>query len=75
MDEYPGGDAGERTPVNGKVEMKIKVKYIGKDMAEIRNGEIYDADEVKDDSRYYGVIDRSGESYAYPKTLFEVIEG
>lgn len=55
--------------------MKIKVKYIGKDMAEIRNGEIYDADEVKDDSRYYGVIDRSGESYVYPKTLFEVIEG
>ena len=55
--------------------MKIKVKYIGKDMAEIRNGEIYDADEVKDDSRYYGVTDRSGESYAYPKTLFEVIEG
>ena len=55
--------------------MKIKVKYIGKDMAEIRNGEIYDAEEVKDDSRYYGVTDRSGESYAYPKTLFEDIEG
>lgn len=52
---------------------KIKVKYIGEDRAEIRNGEIYEAYETKDDSRYYGVYDRSGEDYAYPKQLFEVI--
>ena len=54
--------------------MKIKVKYIGEDDVDIRNGEIYEAHIISDDSRFYGVIDRSGESYAYPKTLFEVVE-
>ena len=53
--------------------MKIKVEYLGVDMAEIRNGEIYEATEIKDDSRYYRVLDHSGEWYAYPKTLFEII--
>ncbi len=43
-------------------------------MADIRNGDIYEADMLKDDSRYYDIIDRSGESYAYPKGLFEVID-
>lgn len=51
----------------------IKVKYIGEDMAEIKKGKIYEAEEAKDDSRYYGVVDDSGESYAYPKTLFEIV--
>ena len=54
--------------------MMIKVKYIGEDMADIRNGDIYNASEVKDDSRYYAVIDRTGETYAYPKSLFEIVE-
>ena len=51
----------------------IKVKYIGDDRADLRNGEIYEAHEIKDDNRYYGVVDRSGESYAYLKSLFEII--
>lgn len=54
--------------------MKIRVKYIGEDMAEIRNGDIYEAHELKDDSRMYGIVDRSGESYCYPKSLFEIVE-
>ncbi len=43
-------------------------------MTDIRNGEIYAADMLKDDSRYYDIIDRSGESYAYPKECFEVVD-
>ena len=51
----------------------MKAKYIGNDMAEIKNGHIYEVEETKDDTRYYSVIDDSGESYAYPKTLFEKV--
>lgn len=58
---------------------KIKVKYIGEDMAEIRNGEIYDAESMKGPvpsgwGEALSVIDRSGESYLYPRSLFEVVE-
>lgn len=51
----------------------IKVKYLGEDDIDIRHGEIYEAHIISDDSRFYGVIDRSGESYAYPKYLFEIV--
>lgn len=54
--------------------MTIKVKYIGPDRAEIRFGDICEALEVRDDSRLYGVRDRSGEFYAYRKDLFEIID-
>ena len=50
------------------------VRYIGEDAAEIRNGEVYSAHNLKDCSTMYGVKDRSGDYYAYPKDLFEVIE-
>lgn len=53
---------------------KFKVRYIGEDAAEIRKGEIYDAEELRDSKNLIGVLDRSGEWYAYPKNLFEVIE-
>jgi hypothetical protein len=53
----------------------IKAKYIGEDDIDIRNGEIYEVCEVKDDNRYFGVKDRSGELYAYPKSLFEIVKG
>lgn len=52
----------------------FKVKYIGSDKIDIRHDEIYTAYEVKDDKRFFGVIDRTGECYAYPKKLFEVIK-
>lgn len=52
----------------------IKVRYIGEDHADIRNGEIYNATLLKDDNRFYSVIDRSGDSYAYPKELFEIVD-
>ena len=50
------------------------VRYIGENAAEIRNGETYLAHELKDCTVMYGVKDRSGEYYAYPKELFELIE-
>ena len=53
---------------------KFRVRYIGKDAAEIRNGEIYEAKELHDSKSLIGVLDRSGEWYAYPKKLFEVIK-
>ena len=46
------------------------VRYIGKDAAEICNGEIYQAEELKDSRSLIGVLDRSGEWYAYPRELF-----
>lgn len=51
----------------------FKVKYIGEDAADIRNGEIYEAEELIDCKTMYGIKDRSGDYYAYPKSLFEVI--
>lgn len=54
--------------------MTIKVRYIGEDRADIRYGDEYEAKQIKDDNRYYAIIDRSGESYAYPKQFFEIIE-
>lgn len=56
------------------MKSKFKVRYIGADAAEIRNGEVYEAEELRDCKTMYGVKDRSGECYAYPKSLFEVVE-
>ena len=56
------------------MKTKFRVRYIGEDAAEIRNGEIYQAEELLDSKNMIGVLDRSGEWYAYPKKLFEVIE-
>ena len=53
---------------------KFKVKYIGQDRVSIRNGDVYEAYNIRDDDRYYGVVDLTGEDYAYPKKLFEVVE-
>ena len=47
------------------------VRYIGEDSAEIRNSEIYQAEDLQDSKTMIGVLDRSGEWYAYPKELFQ----
>lgn len=52
---------------------KFKVRYIGKDRADIRNGKVYEAIDLIDCTTMYGVIDRTGEMYAYPKKLFEIV--
>lgn len=53
---------------------RLKLQYMGEDAAEIRKGEVYEAEPLKDSSAMYGVVDRSGTMYAYPKGLFEVIQ-
>ena len=50
-----------------------KVKYIGPDAAEIRAGEIYEAQDLQDSEKMIGVKDRSGEWYAYPRKYFELL--
>jgi len=52
---------------------KFRVRYIGEDAAEIRNGEVYSAEHLSDCDSMIGVLDRSGEWYAYPKVLFEIV--
>lgn len=53
---------------------RFKVRYMGEDAAEIRKGEVYEAETLEDSPTMYGVIDRSGIMYAYPKSLFEVVQ-
>ena len=53
---------------------RYHVRYIGEDAAEIRNGEIYQAEDLKDSKTMIGVLDRSGEWYAYPAELFQKVQ-
>ena len=57
------------------LENKYRVRYIGEDAAEIRKGEIYQAEDLQDSKNMIGVLDRSGEWYAYPKKLFQIVDG
>ena len=50
------------------------VRYIGEDSAEIRNSEIYQAEDLQDSKTMIGVQNRSGEWYAYPKELFQIVD-
>lgn len=53
----------------------IKVKYLGGyDYLCLKEGDVYEAYELTDDTRFYAVKDMSGEFYAYPKGYFEVVE-
>lgn len=53
----------------------IKVKFLGGyNYLCLKIGDIYEAYEPEDDTRFYAVKDLSGEYYAYPKGYFEVIK-
>lgn len=56
-----------------KVNDRVRVRYIGVDnpMA-LRTGKIYDARVLK--LSWLGVVDESGEEYAYPPEVFEILE-
>jgi hypothetical protein len=55
-----------------KINDTIKVKYIGEDdPLSLRNGKVYDARILK--KGWYGIIDETGEEYAYPPELFKVV--
>ena len=51
----------------------IKVKFIGDDdPLSLRNGKVYNARILK--KNWYGIVDETGEEYAFPPELFETIE-
>ena len=55
------------------INSKIKVKFIGEDdKLSLRNNKIYDARILK--KNWYGIVDETGEEYAYPPEQFEIIE-
>ena len=55
------------------INSKIKVKFIGDDdPLSLRNGKIYEARILK--KNWYGIVDETGEEYAFPPELFEIIE-
>ena len=50
----------------------IEVKYIGDDdPLSLRKGKIYNARILK--KGWYGIVDETGEEYAFPPELFEII--
>lgn len=50
----------------------IKVKFTGEDdPLSLRHGKIYDARILK--KNWYGIVDETGEEYAYPPELFKII--
>ena len=55
-----------------KMNDVVKVKYIGEDNPiSLRTGKVYDARVLK--KGWFGVVDESGEEYAYPPQVFEII--
>ncbi len=55
-----------------KMNEMIKVKYIGEDNPiSLRTGKIYTARILK--KGWYGIVDESGEEYAYPPDVFEIV--
>lgn len=51
---------------------RIKVKFIGQDdPLALRHGKVYDA--VVGQKGMLGIIDETGEEYAYPPDLFEEV--
>lgn len=53
---------------------KFRVRYIGPDDIDLRNGDIYQAIELLDCNTMYGIFDRSDECYAYPRELFQKVD-
>jgi hypothetical protein len=55
------------------INSKVKVKFTGEDdPLSLRNGKIYDARILK--KNWYGIVDETGEEYAFPPEQFEIIE-
>lgn len=51
----------------------VTVKYIGEDdPVALRTGKVYPARILQ--KGWFGIVDESGEEYAYPPALFEIVE-
>ena len=56
-----------------KINSMIQVEYIGADdPLSLRKGKIYDARILK--RGWLGIVDETGEEYAYPPELFELVQ-
>ena len=56
-----------------KINTKVKVRYKGEsDPLTLLNGKAYEARVLK--LNWYGVVDETGEEYAYPPELFDLVE-
>jgi len=56
-----------------KINTRVKVKYKGEsDPLMLLNGKEYEARVLK--LSWYGIVDETGEEYAYPPELFELVE-
>lgn len=55
-----------------KINDRIQVKYIGEDNPlSLRHGKQYEARVLK--KGWFGIVDETGEEYAYPPEVFEAI--
>lgn len=56
-----------------KMNDNIRVKYIGEDdPVSLRTGKVYSARILN--KGWYGIVDESGEEYAYPPEAFDIVE-
>lgn len=56
-----------------KINDYVKVKYLGEDNPlSLRTGKVYDARILK--RGWYGIVDETGEEYAYPPEIFEAVD-
>lgn len=61
------------TGLSKKINEIIKVKYIGADdPLSLRNGKIYHARVLK--KSWFGIVDETGEEYAYAPEQFHIVE-
>lgn len=61
------------TGLSKKVNKKINVKYIGADdPLSLRNGKVYKARVLK--KGWFGIVDETGEEYAYAPEQFQIVE-
>ena len=55
------------------INKMIQVRYIGEDdPLSLRTNKVYAARILK--KNWYGIVDETGEEYAYPPELFDVLE-
>lgn len=55
-----------------KMNEVLKVKYVGEDdPVSLRTGKQYVARVLK--KGWYGIVDESGDEYAYPPEVFEIV--
>lgn len=61
------------TGLSKKINEVIKVKYVGTDdPLSLRNGKIYLARVLK--KGWFGIVDETGEEYAYVPEQFQIVE-